>query len=269
MSDLARLRTALAAEGLLRTDGMSQVVEVDLAHLAEVLRAHRLLTDAPGPTPPPAPTAARRPGPLVVAGTNGDTMQWRFDERMYAHVSFDLDGTSEHDLVEGDETSFVLTPAMIALLRASLVHAQAAVRLNLHGSAGHLIVTAAARQGAEVQLQMASGDSLYLALDAMGVARLLVWLCTAVAHPRDRIMPALRGVVADRQLNAARADVLLRAIRRVPPAADIPDDLYTERVIRRAEQIGTHAVGRTGSALVIARPGDTISTVLTRPASTL
>jgi hypothetical protein len=286
MSDTGRLIAALRAEGLLNNDAerMTLTVDVDVAHLAGVLRRHGLLTDEPTPAEQAAAMVAagpanrmsdaadrvgaafgiRRPN-LNLTSRSGNGHGISLDRRgdqVRALVS--VDRPQDYDL-EDDELGFSLGTAPTATLRQGLLHGFETITAPARGEADKFVLQLRPDGTATAQVHLNSGNALYLELDGNAVARLLVWLVTGQVFAVDEIASQITGALDGVDAPVHRARDLLRAVRTVPGTFQVVHaDAYFDRVARHATLIGTYAIGSLGGTLVLANPGETLDEVAAR-----
>ncbi|WP_251153761.1 hypothetical protein [Cellulosimicrobium sp. Marseille-Q4280] len=286
MSDTARLTAALRAEGLLSVDEsrLNMTVDVDVAHLARVLRRHGLLTDAPTPAQQAAAMMAAGPANRMgdAAGRARAALGVRRPELHVTSRSGSGHGLSLHSRggqvralvsvdrpqdyeLEDDELGFSLGTAPMATLRQGLLHGFDTITAPARGEADKFVLQLRPDGGATAQVHLNSGNALYLELDGNAIARLLVWLVTgevfATNEVAAQVAPALDGV----DVPAGRVRDLLRAVRTVPGTFQVSHaDAYFDRVARHAAAIGTYAIGNLAGTLVLANPGETLTDVTAR-----
>ncbi|MFC8921727.1 hypothetical protein [Cellulosimicrobium sp. NPDC057127] len=269
-SDTDRLAAALRAEGLLHTDGqrMTRTVDVDVAHLAGLLRRHGLLTDVPGPAAMPVPTRPRAAGSrglelhLSPSGAGHPLSLRRRDGQVL--VTIDVEDSASYDLDEA-ELTFIMDGAAETKLSVGLLQGFADFEVHVRGRAGTLRVQLRRDGQAWLEVRLPDGNALHTRLDGNDVARLLVWLITHEVHPTTTIAAHIAPTLAGLHTPAGRVRDLLRAVRYVPPVNDaVHRYAYFDRVARHAANIGTYATGRLGGVLVLAHPGEDMHAVARR-----
>lgn len=283
MSDITRLTAALRAEGLLAVDErrLNMTVDVDVAHLARVLRRHGLLTDDPeevaaamvaaGPANQMGSFAdrvrqavgGRRPELHLISGSGGTAMSLHHhDDRI--RVLVDVDRPQDYDL-DDSEVSFILEAPAVSTLRQGLLHDVAVIDAPARGGAQRLEIQLRKDSTATAQVKLLDGNAVYVTLNANAVARLTVWAVTGEVHPTNEIAAAIVPALSGVQASTNRARTLLRGVRLVQPSRDVTHrDAYLDRVARHATAIGTYAIGVLGDRVVVANPGETLDDVLAR-----
>lgn len=286
MSDTGRLITALRAEGLLNSDTerMTLTVDVDVAHLAGVLRRHGLLTDEPTPGQQAAAMLAAGPAnrmgdaadrlrvavgvrrqKLNLTSRSGNGHGLALDRRGdQVRVLVSVDRPQDYDL-EDDELGFSLGTAPTATLHQGLLHGFDTITTPARAAADKFVLQLRPDGGATAQVHLNSGNALYLDLDGNGVARLLVWLVTGEAFATNEIAAQIAPALDAVDVPAGRVRDLLRALRTVPGTYQVAHpDAYFDRVARHAAAIGTHATGNLAGTLVLANPGESCADVAAR-----
>lgn len=304
MSDITRLTAALRADGLLSLDErrMNMTVNVDVAHLAGVLRRHGLLTDDPeddqveAPVADPDHLAVRSPRPEEVAamfvgrpanqmgsfadrarelvsqrrpelhltsGSGGTAVSLRHRADTI-RVMVDVDRPQDYDL-DDSEVSFTLDAPAVSTLRQGLLHDFGVIDVPARGGAQRLEIQLRKDSTATAQVKLLDGNAVYVTLSANAVARLTVWVVTGEVHPTNEIAAAIVPALAGVATSTNRARTLLRGVRLVPPSRDVTyRDAYLDRVARHATAIGTYAIGVLGGRVVVANPGETLADIRAR-----